>query len=356
MIRNLEKGTDRQLTFDKKFADDQIWSATGHIIYSSNTGGNVNLWMIPSSGGEPTQLTRGSGPDSPDGITDDGKRLMYSELQDIGQVKIAGIDDGTVHQLTVDDRIRGVPAISASGKYIVFPAQEIDAVSQTMNIYVMDRDGGNTRKLTDDLSYKEWPSFSPDEKWITYAARAGTEPPDSSRVYLIQVDKPGHPKLLGYGNNAYWYSEKEFVVWSSMAMYKGSLDRPGLERFSEDSILAVPPLGEKYVAMFDWHQGHEGWSITTASLYKSSGIQKAKQICRGFYYGTFAQGGKEFFYWNNVARELHRVSLPDGKDERIKGTFPGLSIYFSVSDDGKQIVYTENYRKTRFLIIDNVFK
>ena len=108
MIRDRESGTDRQLTHDRKFADDPLWSRTGHIFYSSNKGGNINLWIIPASGGEPVQVTRGSGPDSPLGMTADGKKLMYSEVQDIGQVKIASLGDGSVRQLTVDDRERGM--------------------------------------------------------------------------------------------------------------------------------------------------------------------------------------------------------------------------------------------------------
>ena len=39
VIRDRESGTDRQLTHDGKFADDPLWSPTGHIFYSSNRGG-----------------------------------------------------------------------------------------------------------------------------------------------------------------------------------------------------------------------------------------------------------------------------------------------------------------------------
>ena len=69
-----------------------------------------------------------------------------------------------------------------------------------MNIYLVDADGGNVRKLTDDLLYKSSPHWSPDEKWITYHARRGTEPEDSSQVYLIQADSPGRPKPMGRGS------------------------------------------------------------------------------------------------------------------------------------------------------------
>lgn len=54
------------------------------------------------------------------------------------------------------------------------------------------------------------------------------------------------------------------------------------------------------------------------------------------------------------SRELHRISLPDGRD-RVVRKIPGLGIYFSVDRDGKEIAYTETYRKMRFVLVENVF-
>jgi serine/threonine protein kinase len=355
MIRDLNSGTDRQLTFDGKFADDPLWSPTGYIFYSSNRGGNINLWMIAASGGGPVQVTRGSGPDSPLGMTADGKKLMYSEIQDIGQVKIASLQDGSIRQLTVDDRERGTSSISPSGKYIAFPAQEIDAISTTMNIYVMDRDGGNVRKLTDDLRYKNMPQWSPDEKWITYSARLGTEPEDSSRVYLIQADTPGQPRLMGIGGYAPWINEKEFVLWGYRGTYRGSIDRVDCVRISEDSVFATPVLDEEYVVALDWRMGRRGWWVATAASHRASGIAGARRLTKGISFATFPLGTRDMFYVPLGTGELHHISLPDGKDNVVK-KLPGLDVYFSTKADGKEIAYTESYRKTRFVVIDNLFK
>ena len=356
MIRDLKTGLDRQLTFDKKFADDPLWTPTGQIIYASNRRGNVNLWMISVSGGESDQVTRGSGPEYPVAITADGKKLLYGELQVVGHIKLANLSDGAVRQLTVDDRLRGLPSFSPSGKLIMFPSQEIDAVSDVMDIYIMDRDGGNVRKITDDMNFKAWPQWSPDEKWITYSARRISEPAESSRVYIMRPDMPGQSRLVGKGTRSLWFNEKQFVVFDGVTTFISSLDRDGYEKFSEDSTIARPILDGKYVAIFDQHKGREGWSITTTSSYKSSGTAKARQLCKGYFYGTFAQGGKQFFYWNWQSRELHRMLLPHGKDERVKGTFPGLRGYFDVSGDGKEVVYLDPFTKKRFVLIENVFK
>ena len=50
------------------------------------------------------------------------------------------------------------------------------------------------------------------------------------------------------------------------------------------------------------------------------------------------------------------MRLPDGKDERVKGTFPGLQDYFDVRSDGEEVVYQDYFYKRRFVLIENVFK
>jgi Tol biopolymer transport system component/predicted Ser/Thr protein kinase len=356
MVRDLKTGLDRQLTFDRKVAHDPMWTSTGHIIYGSNRGGNVNLWIIPASGGESVQLTRGTGPDYPTAMTADAKRLLYGELQQVGHIKLANLKDGTVRQLTVDDRMRGYPSISTSGKMIAFPSQEIDAVSNVRDIYVMDRDGGNVRKITDDLDFKGSPMWSPDEKWITYSAHGVNDPGDSSRVYLIRPDQPGQSKLVGKGSSTFWFNEKQFAVFHGVNTFVASVDRDGYEKFSEDSIYSVPIIDGKYVASYDFHKGIDWFSVTTASSYKSSGTAKAKKLLKGDFSGAFAQGGKQLFHWDTRSGELHRMILPEGKDERVKGAFPGMRGAFGVRGDGEELVYRDYFYRRRFVLIDNVFK
>jgi hypothetical protein len=287
-------------------------------------------------------------------MTPDGKRLMYSEIQDIGQVKIASLKDGSIRQLTVDDRERGLASISPSGKYVAFPAQEIDAISTARNIYVMDRDGGNARKLTDDLSYKAAPDWSPDEKWITYSARPGNEPDDSCRVFLIQADNPGQPKFMGKGMFTHWFSEKEFVLWGSTDTHTRSIDQPEGVSFSEDSVNAVPVLKGKYVVAIDWHSARIGWWITTSAAYGASGLASARRLTRGISWATFPPGTSDMYYVPLGSSELHRISLPEGEDRAVR-KFPGLGIFFSICTSTGEIAYTETYRKMRFVLVEDVF-
>jgi hypothetical protein len=61
------------------------------------------------------------------------------------------------------------------------------------------------------------------------------------------------------------------------------------------------------------------------------------------------------------AGQLRRISIPSGKEEIIRGVFPGLNptFYhstFDISYDGKEIVYTDARYNSKLIMIDNPFK
>jgi serine/threonine protein kinase/Tol biopolymer transport system component len=150
IVRNLETGHEVQLTNDRKFADDPLWLPNNYVVFSSTRGGNCNLWAAPATGGDLVQVTRGSGPDVPIGYSATSNRLVYSEMQEVGHIKVVNLESGSVQQLTIDDRARRYPSISENGRYVAFAEQEGDATSMSRNIYVADRQEGTTRKLTND--------------------------------------------------------------------------------------------------------------------------------------------------------------------------------------------------------------
>jgi hypothetical protein len=219
----------------------------------------------------------------------------------------------------------------------------------------MDRDGGRPRQLTDDRSAKFYPSWSPDEKWIAYSARPVNEPDDSLAAYAIRADSPGKPQRLGKGQFIGWYGEKAFVLWSPSGTIAGTMDRPERVRISPDSIFAIPVLEGRYVAALDWHAGRTGWLITTAESYRASGLAKARRLTSGISFATFVPGTGDFYYVLPRTSELRRVLLPGGPD-RLVGRYPGLRVFFSISTETGEIAYTENYRKMRFVLVDNLFQ
>jgi Tol biopolymer transport system component len=136
------------------------------IVYQSDReGGREHLWAVPVNGGEPRQITRGTQNDTAPNWSRDGTRIVYQSDAGGGVTHIFTVDarGGTPRQLTDGAARDNRPVWSPDGKQIAFARFE----NNQWNIYVMNADGSNIRKLTDG-TFNINPSWSPDGKQIIF--------------------------------------------------------------------------------------------------------------------------------------------------------------------------------------------
>ena len=83
-------------------------------------------------------------------------------------------------------------------------------------IYVMDADGNNLRRLTNDPSLDFGPAWSPDGSRIVFCSNreAGT-----FDIYMMDADGGNQVRLTTSGNNSYpaWSPDGLFIVYVSNA-------------------------------------------------------------------------------------------------------------------------------------------
>ncbi len=357
MRRDLETGKETQLTYDKSNIDEVRWTSSDQIIFSSNKSGNTNLWMIPASGGQSVQITKGSGPDMSMSISADGKKLLYLQSQEVGHLWRGTIEGHTTRQLTTDERNITWPSFSPDGKQIAFSMSDNDPLKSTSHIYVCDRDGYNRRQITTGDEIARWPTWSPDEKWIAYYAMKSGQPSDSAIIYIVDQTDPGIPRPIGRGLFSKWIDTTTLIITNP---FRGTGSMVTLDGKSEsitykDSVNLWPILNGKNVLLIDIHIGKEGWYIVAAKNNQVIEGAKPKRILnRG--YAPNLSPDKKYFYYSVGDEILRRITLPEGKDERIPGTFLGLSRVFSISDDGKEIVYNDSRLNAKLVIIENLFR
>jgi TolB protein len=89
-------------------------------------------------------------------------------------------DGGSSKRLTEEKSIDVSPTWSPDRKRLAFASDR----SGTQQIYVMDKDGGPARRLTYRGNYNATPAWSPTGEWIAYAARTGS----NLDIYLIDPD------------------------------------------------------------------------------------------------------------------------------------------------------------------------
>lgn len=363
IVRDLGTGTERQLTFDKKTVGAVSWTSRGEIIFSSDKGGNTELWMIPAAGGEAIRITIGSGSSMGVTISSNGQRLVYFQREQIDHIWIArlpdwqaNIDGTNAHQISFDDRrIRSI-SFSPDKKYVAFQMADPDLLKAESHIYVMERDGSNRRQLTTGDEAAGMPRWSPDGKWIAYYSYAVSEPSDSARIYLIEASNPGNPKLIGRGTFVWWLDSINFVVVHGNGSYQTSIDGEMPKQFYEDSTFAVPILKRKYIVFYDLREGRRGhWllSVTGSKGPQSNTPEKILPVESGIVRPIL--DGKVLLY--EPGDGIWQVSLPDGKTGRLSKLFSGVqsSLNIDVSDDAKEAVYVDSRFAAKLVMIENLF-
>ncbi len=126
-----------------------------------------------------------------------GLIAFYSERDGNAEIYIMDADGGNQRRLTFDPADDLYPALSPDGRRLAFVSQR----DGNAEIYVMDSDGSNLVRLTYDAAEDRLPAWSPDGKRITFASdRSGTADLyvlDANGENLVRLtagpERDGHP-------------------------------------------------------------------------------------------------------------------------------------------------------------------
>ncbi len=221
------------------------WSPDGRrIAYWANVNGQRDLWTIPAAGGDPISVTMDVATDWSPTWSPDGRWIYFSSDRggnmDLWRIAIdpeTGQVRGEPQRVTGGVRQLGHASISADGRHIALMAYERDSnltfltlgaaspcaiesaidlqgVSQRScevspdrlslacqiagakeDIVVMDIDGSNVVRLTDDIEKDRDPTWTPDgESLIFHSTRSG-----SWEYWTIHKDGSGFRQLTDLG-------------------------------------------------------------------------------------------------------------------------------------------------------------
>ena len=231
-----------RLTSDSATDYGPIWSPDGsRILFDSDLEGATDVFAVARDGTARVRLTTFEGYDGGGDWSPDGSAVVFTSTREAVAEAHAGRDiwvmdaDGSnPRRLTTNDMYEGAPRYSPDGSRIAFCRQlppETEGGESNGEIFVMDRDGANAVRITDQPTFDcladwspngeslafhgcdaegcrlfiapaaggaarhletphpaNWPMWSPDGEWIAYTATVDGQ----TDIWLVRPDGSEH--------------------------------------------------------------------------------------------------------------------------------------------------------------------
>ena len=298
-------GSDMKTMFDNVMQYFYpVWSKDGKIIYSDTyLYGGIEIISMNSDGSNIKNLTKTSSQNFYPKWADGGTKIVYtSQVDGDMEIYIMEKDGSNPKNLTKNKYRDGRPSVSLDGKTIVFVSYRTSSFG---NLYTMDLNGNNLKKITNDIQFSEldlFPintTFTPDggeiifelvpvwdsKRWDLYSIdidgkkiKKLTNTPDNKISQYPQVSKDGkyiiyHTNIDGdseiyrmdidgnnpvnltknttFDNNAVWAQDGEKVIYKAVKdgrvnLYQMNNDGTEISLFLENS-----PVGDSFAISGD---------------------------------------------------------------------------------------------------------
>lgn len=180
----VETGKTHQVATDLPGIHTPAWDRAGNAVFltsfARSRADDASLWRIPLGAGSPRRLEGGPGVPSMADVSGDGEWIVFAwKGRDVPSAIWKMKPDGTVRRaLTRSPAGYDIfPRWSPDGKKIVFASDR----SGNYEIWLMDAEGLEQKRLTDHPAYDSHPTWSPDGRQIAFTSlRDG-----GLRVWLI---------------------------------------------------------------------------------------------------------------------------------------------------------------------------
>lgn len=160
-------------------------SLPGRIAFVSERDGQAEVYLADPRTGAVRRLTESESADYPATVAPDSRSVLVVSSSGEGQRQAermarVWMDGSPARSIgPVSARVRS-PSWSPDGTWLVF---ESDTAS-FRDLYRMDADGANLRRLTDDAAGNFDPAVSPDGRWIAFVSSRDGD----AEVYVMPAD------------------------------------------------------------------------------------------------------------------------------------------------------------------------
>jgi Tol biopolymer transport system component len=139
-----------QLTFNPGLESEPSWSPDGRMIaYSSDRGGNLDIWVRPVSEGDPIRVTTSEAHDWQPDWAPEGNLLVFRSERDGGGLFVTPVFGGKERKVS---SFGSYPHWSPDGGQILFYSSPLrEETVEIPKVYVVGLDGQSPREMMSDF-------------------------------------------------------------------------------------------------------------------------------------------------------------------------------------------------------------
>lgn len=217
-------GEERSLAVNYIPYDLPVLSPDGaYLAYASDVGGNIDIYVAPTAGGEPVRITSEPGVDARPLWSADGAYLAFKSDRNLNRMAlwVIAMDGGRPAgrpELVRPDVGEGEPISWSRDGKLLFSTLRSVAHVYSVDVAPPFELRGAARKLTESPDWNREPFVSPDGRRVAYHASSGNQAGAAGRVLrVMDIDGSGGREVttdvqLPYRAFVGWLNDDEVVV------------------------------------------------------------------------------------------------------------------------------------------------
>ena len=307
------------------------WSSDGQrIVFYSSRNGRWDIYSIDVDGTNEIRLTTHETGEAAPMLSPDGLRIVFTSYRDgyDGHQSIHIMDsDGTNEtRLTENDRHDTSPTWSPDGRRIAYVSQLrednrlwLDADGLNSEIYVMDADGSNKKRLTQHVEDDWVPRWSPDSQRIAFLSARNSP----NAIYIMDADG-SNKRRLTQDNRSFdpaWSPDGTRIAYSALHSVEDGL--------YEIYVMDADGSNKKRLT---WSKGYDFWPAWSPDGTRIAFVSER-------------DGDMEIYVMDADGRNETRITDGAGKD----GNVPN-ALAWSPDPDSQRIVFERDRDEEIYIV------